>query len=351
MPFLRGAGRLRRAVFATIPVVVAMCGLVWATPAAAQGPYRVLDHWKLSDAGWWDYLLVDSAAHRVYITRGDHVDVVDTNGGKLIGTIGGLHGTHGVALDTAGKLGWVSDGGGNAVVAFDRATLATVATIPAGTNPDAIVFEPATQTVWAFNGRSKSATVIDAATEKVVATIPLPGKPEFAAVDGKGTIYNNIEDKSEVVRLDAHSKTLTAEWPAGCESPSGLSFDVAGGRLFPVCDGKKMSVIDAKSGKLLATAAIGDGPDAAAWSAAHKLAFASCGEGVLSVVDAASPGYKTVQTLETQRGARTMAYDAATDRIYLVTADFGPRPDPTPENPRPRPAMIPGSFTVLVVGR
>jgi YVTN family beta-propeller protein len=320
-------------------------------PATAQGPYRILDHWKLSDPGWWDYLLADPSAHRLYITRGDHVDVLDTTNGKLVGTISGMHGTHGVALDTAGKLGYVSDGGGNAVVVFDRSTLSTVATIPAGTNPDAILFEPATQTVWAFNGRSKDISVIDTASQKVVATIPVPGKPEFAAADRKGNVYNNIEDKSEVIRLDARAKKITAEWPAGCESPSGLAMDIAGNRLFPVCDGKKMSVIDATSGKVLATPAIGDGPDAAGWSAKHKLAFASCGEGVLSVVDASSADYKTIQSLTTQRGARTMAYDSEADRVYLVTAEFGPRPAPTPDNPRPRPAMVPGSFTVIVVGR
>jgi DNA-binding beta-propeller fold protein YncE len=323
-----------------------------ARSAAAQQPYKVLDHWKLADAGWWDYLLVDSPAHRLYITRGDHVDVLDTVTGKLVGTIGGLHGTHGIALDATGKYGWVSDGGGNAVVKFDRSTLATVATIPAGTNPDGIVFELATQTVWAFNGRSKNATVVSAASDKVVATIDLPGKPEFPAVDGKGIVFDNIEDKSEIVRLDAHSLKLTDTWAAGCESPSGLAFDVPGHRLFPVCDGKKMAVVDSTSGKVLATAAIGDGPDAAGWSARHKLAFASSGDGVLSVVDASTPAYKTIESLPTQRGARTMAYDAATDRIYAVTADFGPRPAAaTPDNTYKRPAIIPGSFTVLVIGR
>jgi YVTN family beta-propeller protein len=236
-------------------------------------------------------------------------------------------------------------------VVFDRATLATVATIPAGTGPDAIIFEAATQTVWAFNGRSKDATVIDAATRKVVATIPLPGKPEFAATDGKGTIFDNIEDKNEIVRLDARTLKVTAEWPAGCESPSGLGFDVAGGRLFPVCDGKKMGVIDSNTGKVLGTAAIGNGPDGAGFSSAHKLAFASCGEGILSVIDASAPGYPTIETLPTQASARTMTYDAATDRIYLPAAVLGPWPAPTADNPRPRPPVIPGSFTILVVGR
>ena len=321
-----------------------------ASPAEVQQPYHVIDHWKLTDNGFWDYLIVDSPAHRLYITRGDHVDVLDTTNGKLVGTIGGLHGTHGVAFDADGKLGYVSDGGGNAVVVFDRTTLATVATIAAGTNPDAIIFEPSTKTVWAFNGRSNNITVIDAATQKVVATIPVPGKPEFAAADGKGTVFNNIEDKNEVIRIDAKTKKVTAEWPA-CESPSGLAFDVAGSRLFSVCDGKKMSVIDSKSGKLIASPAIGDGPDAAGWNAKDKLAFASSGDGILSVVDAGSADYKTIESLPTQRGARTMAYDAATDRVYLVTAEFGPRPAATADNPRPRPTMVPGSFTVIVVGR
>jgi DNA-binding beta-propeller fold protein YncE len=278
--------------------------------------------------------------------------VLDSATGKLTGTIAGLHGTHGIALDAAGKLGWISDGGGNAVVAFDRTTLAIVATIPTGQNPDGIIFEPATQTVWAFDGRSHDVTVIDARTQKAVTTIALPGKPEFPAVDGQGMVFDNIEDKNEIVRLDARDRKLTAEWPVtGCDSPSGLAFDVPGHRLFAVCDGKKMGVVDSESGKLLATPEIGNGPDAAGWSSAHKLAFASCGEGVLSVIDAASSSYKTIETLPTQAGARTMAYDPSTDRIYLVTAELGPRPAPTAQNPRPRPSIVPGTFTVFVVGR
>ena len=323
-----------------------------STTISADKPYKIVDHWKLGGEGGWDDLTADGQAHRLYLTHGLRVDVVDTLTGKLIGSITGLHGTHGIALDTAGQFGYISDGGANAVVVFDRATLATVATIPAGTGPDAIVFERATQTVWAFNGRSKDATVIDAATRKVVATIPLPGKPEFAAVDGQGAVFVNIEDKNELVRLDAKTNKLTAEWPlTGCDGPSGLAFDVSGGRLFSACDGKKMAVTDSKTGKSLATATIGNGPDGAGWDAKHKLAFASCGEGVLSVIDAGAPGYPTIETLPTQRGARTMTYDSANDRIYLVTAEFGPRPEPTPENPRPRPAIVPGSFVVLVVGR
>jgi YVTN family beta-propeller protein len=342
-------------LFAQSFAAAALLAGVLAAPAllSAQQPYKILDRWKIGGDGGWDYLLVDSPAHRLYITRGARVDVLDTQTGKPVGSIAGLHGTHGIAFDTAGKVGYISDGGGNAVVVFDRATLATLATIPTGQNPDAIVFEPVTQTVWAFDGRSHDASVIDAASRKVVATIPLPGKPEFPAVDGKGTVFDNIEDKNEIVRLDAHANKLTAEWPlTGCDGPSGLAFDVAGARLFPVCGNKHMAVVDSNTGKILATPIIGDGPDAAGWDAAHKLAFASCGRAAtLTVIDAATPAYPAIEDLPTQAGARTMAYDAATDRIYLITAEFGPRPDPTPDNPRPRPAIVPGSFVVLVVGR
>jgi YVTN family beta-propeller protein len=318
---------------------------------AAQQPYQVIDQWKIGGEGFWDYMTVDSAAHRLYITHGVKVDVVDTESGKVVGAISGLHGIHGVALDDAGKYGYISDGGGNAVVVFDRGTLEKVATIAAGTNPDGIVFDPSTKTVWAFNGRSKDATVIDTATRKVVATIALPGKPEFPAVDGQGNVYDNIEDKNEIVRLDAHAYKVTAEWPTGCDSPSGLAMDQAGHRLFSVCDGKKMAVIDASTGKSLALPPIGQGPDAAAYAPEKNLAFASCGEGTLTVIDASTPAFAAIENLSTMRGARTMAYDPATDRAYLVTAEFGPPPAATKEHPHPRPSIVPGSFTVIVVGR
>jgi YVTN family beta-propeller protein len=332
--------------------------LFTATSLVAQQPYKVIDKWKIGGEGGWDYLLADPSAHRLYITHGTRVEVLDTTTGKSVGAISGLHGTHGIALDTTGKYGYISDGGGNAVVVFDRATLATVATVPTGgQNPDGIVFEPSTQTVWAFEGRSKDVTVIGTdpiavnPAWKVLATIPLPGKPEFPAVDGQGNVYDNIEDKNVIVHLDAHTLKLIDTWEAGCNSPSGLAIDVSGARLFPVCDGNKMSVVDAKTGHVLATPSIGDGPDAAGWSDANKLAFASSGDGILSVVDASTPDYKTIQSLVTAPRARTMAYDPGTDRIYLVTAESGPAPAPSTATPHPRPPVIPGSFTVIVVGR
>lgn len=334
-------------------VLLALFAASLCAPAvlSAQQPYKVVDQWKIGGEGGWDYLLADSSAHRLYVTHGGRVEVIDTQSGKPAGAITGLKGTHGIALDNAGKLGYISDGGANEVVVFDRSSLEKVASIPVGTNPDGIVFEPATQTVWAFNGRSKNVSVIDAASRSVVATIPLPGKPEFPAVDGQGTVFDNIEDKNSIVRLDARSKTLTATWPIGCESPSGLAFDVTGHRLFSVCDGKKMAVTDSNTGKSLALPPIGDGPDAAGYSPDHSVAFASCGEGVLSVVNTAEAGFPSIETLTTQRGARTMTYDPATDRVYLVTAEFGPPPAPTADRPHPRPSIVPGSFEILVVGR
>ena len=338
-------------IIAVSPILPAQQPAAASQSAAPAKPYHIIDLWKVAGDGGWDHLITDPGTHRLYIAHGNEVDVVDTNTGKPIGTIPNLHGVHSIALDVAGKFGYITDGGANAVVAFDRSALAVTATIPVGTGPDDILFEPVTQTVWAFNGRSHDVSVISPKSNSVIATISLPGKPEFPVTDGQGTVFDNIEDKNEIVRIDAHSKTITATWPAGCDSPSGLAYDDAGFRLFAVCDGKKASVIDTTSGKLLANPSIGDGPDGAGYSDAHSLAFVPSRDGILSVIDAAAPGYPTIESLTTQAGARTMTYDPSTDRVYLITADFGPRPDPTPQNPRPRPPAVPGTFTVIVVGR
>jgi YVTN family beta-propeller protein len=331
---------------------VSLLVLSASTAALAQQPYSILTRWAIGGDGGWDYLTSDSKAHRLYVTHGPEVDVLNSDSGEVVGKVTGLKGTHGVALDDTGKFGYISDGGANEVVVFDRRSLGQVKSIAAGTNPDGIVFEPVTKTVWAFNGRSSNATVIDTATDKVVATIPLSGKPEFPVADGKGTVFANIETKNEIVRFDAAAKKITATWPlTGCDSPSGLAIDLKGRRLFAVCDGGKMAVVDATSGKMIATPSIGDGPDATRYDAAHNLAFSSNGSGTLTVIDASNDSYPVAQTLTTQPGARTMTLDESTGKIYLATAQFGPRPAATPEDPHPRPAIKPGSFTILVVGR
>ena len=328
--------------------VLTICFSVAA--ASAQAPFKVLDHWLVGGTGGWDYMHVDSAAHLLYLSHGARVDVVDTKTGKVVGAITDLQRTHGIVLDELGKYGYVSDSGLNAVVVFDRSSFKTVKTIAAGTGPDGMVFDPATKTVWAFNGRSKNVTVIDTATNEVVATIEVPGKPEFPVADGKGSVYDNIESENEIVRLDANTKKLTATWKLiECDSPSGLAIDREHMRLFAVCDGKKMAVVDARTGKQLASQEIGEGPDAANFSPKYGLAFSSNGAGTLSVIDAKT--YKTVEELPTERGARTMTYDEATDRVYLVTAKFGPVPEPTEAVPHPRPTALPDSFEVIVVGR
>ena len=327
------------------------CSLYTAVSGAQT--YHVSDRWKIGGQGGWDYLLSDDAAHRLYVTHNSRVEVIDTNTGKPIGAITGLKSTHGVALNPDGKLGYISDGAGNAIVVFNRADFSVKATVPAGTNPDGIAFEPSTKTVWAFNGRSSNISVLDAASNAVVATVPLPGKPEFPQVDEHGSVFVNIEDKNEIVKLDAVSRKPVATWPLpGCESPSGMAIDRDKHRLFSVCDGGKMAVVDYDTGKVLGLAAVGDSPDAAGFDPKHGLAFSSNGgDGTLTIVDAGKPGFPAPQTVKTEKGARTMALDISTGRVYLVTAQFGPPPAPTADMPHPRRSVVPDTFEVIVVER
>jgi YVTN family beta-propeller protein len=278
--------------------------------------------------------------------------VVDTNSGRQVADITGLHGTHGVVFVKDGVHGYITDGGANQVAEFNRRTNTIEKTIPAGTGPDGEAYDPATNTVWAFNGRSQNATVIDAATNTVVATVALPGRPEFPVADGRGSVYDNIESKSEIVRIDAKTHTITGTWPiAPCEGPSGLAMDRRHRRLFAVCDGV-MAVVDADSGKVVATPKIGDGADAARFSPEGDYAISSNGEGSMTFVhEDSADQYTVAETLPTKRGARTMAMDPDGSRFYTVTADFGPRPAPTADHPRPRPPILPGTFEVIAIGK
>lgn len=327
--------------------------ILFSTVGAIAQDYHVVDQWKIGGQGGWDYLLSDDAANRLYITHNARVEVIDSHTGKPIGAISGMKSTHGVALNPDGKTGYISDGAGNAIVVFNRQDLSVTKTIPAGTNPDGIAFEPTTKTVWAFNGRSKNVSVLDTASDTVIATIALPGKPEFPQVDEHGAVFANIEDKNEIVKLDAKTHKMVAEWPlTGCESPSGMAIDRTGHRLFSVCDGGKMAVIDYMSGTVLGLASIGDSPDAAGFDPKRHVAFSSNGgDGTLTVVDATKPGFPVLQTLKTAKGARTMTLDATTGRVYLVTAQFGPPPAATAAASHPRASVVPDSFTVLVLER
>jgi DNA-binding beta-propeller fold protein YncE len=332
----------------------AIClGLSQSFVVIAQSPYHIIDRWKIGGEGGWDALTVDSAAHRLYVTHNTRVEVIDTTTGKPLGAVTGLKGSaHGVALDPDTRLGYISDGKGNATVVFNRDDFSTVATIPVDNDPDAIIYEPLTKTIWCFNAHANDVNIIDPTTRKIISTIKFPGNPEFAVTDQKGIVYVNIEDKAEVLKLDAATKKIAATWSLpGCDGPTGIALDVDGSRVFSACQGKVMSVVDVKTGAQLAKPAICEGPDGAAFDPTHKLAFATCGDGNLAVVDANTKDYKTTEMLTTQKRARNVAYDPATDRVYTVTAEFGPAPAPSAAEPKPRGAVIPGSFVVLVIGR
>jgi DNA-binding beta-propeller fold protein YncE len=325
-----------------------------ATAVAAAGPgYKVVNTYKIGGDGGWDYLIADAAARRLYISRATHVIVLDLDSGKSVGDIADTPGVHGIALAPELGRGFTSNGREGTVSVFDLKTLATSNKIKVGQNPDAILYDPATRRVFTFNGRSQDATAIDAAAGTVLGTIKLDGKPEFAASDGKGEIFVNIEDKSELTAIDANKLVVKTKWRlAPCESPSGLSMDKKNRRLFVGCDNKMMAVVDADSGKVLATPAIGDGVDATAFDDETGLAFASCGEGVLSVIREESPEkFMLAETVPTQTGARTLALDSKTHNVLVVTAKFGPPPAATPDNPHPRRSIVPDTFVVLVVAK
>jgi DNA-binding beta-propeller fold protein YncE len=325
-----------------------------ATVVAADGPgYKVLKTYKIGGDGGWDYLVADSAARRLYVSRATHVIVLDLDSLKTVGDITDTPGVHGIALAPELGRGFTSNGREGTVSIFDLKTFATSSKVKAGENPDAILYDVATQRVFTFNGRSHDATAIDAKKGTVLGTIKLEGKPEFAASDDKGEIFVNIEDKSELTVIDANKLEVKTSWPlARCEEPSGLSMDKKNRRLFVGCDNKMMAVVDADTGKLLATPAIGEGVDATRFDEGTGLAFASCGEGVLTVIREESPNrFSVAETVPTQKGARTMALDSKTHNVYTVTANFGPPPAPTADDPHPRRSIIPDTFVVLAVGK
>lgn len=304
----------------------------------------------LGGEGGWDYLSFDPATKHLFISRSTHVMVVDPAAGTVVGDIPNTPGVHGIAIaDDLGK-GFTSNGMDATVTVFDLASLKTLATIPTGAkNPDGIAYDPVTKRVFTFNGGSNDATEIDAQTNAVVATIPLGGRPEFPAVDGRGMVYDNIESTSEIVAIDAKSATIVKRFPLGaCQSPSGLSMDQQHRRLFPACQGQ-LGVVDADSGKVIATLPTGAGTDATRFDPNRQLAFASNGrDATLTVVHEDDPNhYTVVQNAATVTGARTMELDPSNGFVYLVTAKMVANPNPT--GPRDRFKMVPGTFELLTM--
>ncbi len=307
----------------------------------------------IGGTGGWDYLTADSENHRLYVSHAGEVVVIDLETEKPVGKISGMSRIHGIAIANDLNTGFISDGATNDVVFFDLKTLEVKKKVKAGTNPDGIVYDPASKRVFAFNGRSQNATAINGESGNVDGTIALGGKPEFPVTDGKGNVFDNIEDKSEIVEIDSKNLQVKAHWSvAPCESPSGLAIDSKNRRLFAVCDNKMMAVVDADSGKVLATPTVGDGPDAAGFDPGTKLAFSSNGDGTLTVVSEKDKNdFSVVETVPTAKGARTMALDTKTHKIYLSSAEYGPAPAATAQNARPRPAILPDSFKILIVSR
>jgi YVTN family beta-propeller protein len=325
--------------------------LLLATAAAltAAPNYHVVGQIPVGGDGGWDYLTIDSAARRLYVSHATHVVVIDLDANKVVGDIPDTPGVHGVAVVPKLNKGFTSNGRGNNVTVFDLKTLKTLDHVATGQNPDAIYYDASTNRIFTFNGRSKDATVINADTLKVEGTIPLGDKPEFAVGEGKGIIYANLEDTHHIAVIDAKKMTVVKKYDlAGCDSPSGLALDAAHTRLFSVCDGNVMAISDPNAGKVVATAKIGASPDAAAFDTSKGYAFSSNGDGTMTVVGGSGDKYNVIQTATTHRGARTMALDEKTHKVYLPMAEYEAAAAGTAQQKRP--PMKAGSFAILILG-
>jgi len=340
-------------------LVVAVC-FFSGSQAPVQpndGPYKFLKEIAVGAEGGWDYLSVDDVARKLYVTHGTKIVVIDVDKDAVVGEIPGLPGVHGFAVAPELGRGFASNGQESKAAVVDLKTLQILSKVDTGLNPDAILFEPGHKEVYAFNGRGNSATVFDAASGAVRATIPLPGKPEFARVDvSAGRIYNNSETTSELVVIDTASHQVVAKWPiAPGEEASGLALDLAHHRLFIGCSNNLMVMMDSTNGKVLGSIPIGQGVDANGFDPGTGYAFASCGDGTMTVARVDDTGkLALVQTVATTRGARTMTLDPRTHKVYLSAASYeteaAPAPEAKPGAKPPRPKVVPGSFKVLVYG-
>ncbi|HYR84917.1 MAG TPA: YncE family protein [Terriglobia bacterium] len=323
--------------------------LVTVSAIAAGTGYHILKEIKVGGEGGWDYLTMDSAARRLYVSHTNKVNVIDPDAGKVVGEIPDTQGVHGIAIASALNRGFTSNGRGNNVTIFDLKTLKPIGTpVMTGENPDSIRFEPNSGRVFTFNGRSKDSTAIDAKTGNVVGTIPLGGKPEFSVADGKGKVYVNIEDTSEVVEIDAAKASVTKRYSLKpCDGPSGLAIDVKNRKLFSVCGNRLMIVSDPDSGKVLATPAIGQGSDGVAFDPSTGYAISSNGDGTLTIVHEMGGKWEVLENVATARGARTITLDEKTHNVYVPVAE----PAPAPAGGGRGRGYVPDSFKVLVVGK
>jgi YVTN family beta-propeller protein len=326
---------------------VLMVVLITAAAFAAEG-YHVINKIKVGGTGGWDYLTLDNASRRLYVSHGNQVEVVDVDKGEKVGAIAETPGVHGIAIASEFNKGFISSRGANAAIVFDLKTLAKTGQVKTGTNPDSICYEPKTKRIFTFNGSSNDSTAIDAASNQVVKTFAVGPKPEFCVVDGAGKIYVNIEDSSEVVEIDAATTAVTRRASlAPCDGPSGLAIDVKNRKLFSVCGNKMMAVTDIATMKVIATPAIGTGTDGAGFDSGLGLAFSSNGgDGTMSVVKLVNGKYTTVETTPTERGARTMTVDEKLHRVYASAAETG-----APPAGGGRAQPVPDSFHIVVVGK
>jgi YVTN family beta-propeller protein len=313
---------------------------------AADTSYKPVAKFAVGGEGGWDYITFDADGQRLFIAHNKTIEIIDAGNGKSLGQVP-ADGAHGVAVVTAKNEGFSTNGRAGTVTVFDLKAYKPMQDIKVGDNPDAIIFDPYSKRVIVMNGRSKDVSVIDPESLKVTNTVPLGGKLEFAAAD-EGHVYVNVEDTAEIADLDSKNWTVLHRWKlTGCEEPSGLALDAKSKHLFAVCGNKQMVIVDAKTGQLLQTLTTGDGTDGAAYDPGLNLAFASNGEGTLTVVSQAKDGkYQVAANVTTQRGARTVTVDPKTHRVFLPTAEFGP-----PAEGQRRPQVKPGTFTVLVLGQ
>lgn len=321
---------------------------------SAAGPaYHVVKKIRIGGDGFWDYLTVDQAARRLYVSHGTKVVVIDLETDNPIGEIDNTPGVHGVALAPELNRGFISCGRADKVVIFDLNTLEVLGQVKTGSNPDAIRYDSGTGRVFVFNHSGNDATVFDAASGQIAGTIALGGAPEFSRIDGKGKIYVNIEDLSEVAEIDCRTLTIRRRFSIKPgEAPTGMGLDLAHHLVFSACSNRMMTVLDIATGKVIATVPIGRGCDGAGFDAETGLIFCSNGEGTLTVIRQSSPGkFEVVETVPTQPGARTMALDPVTHDVYLPTAQFAPPAEPTANAPRRRRTVIKDSFCILVVGK